>query len=403
MNKKLTHFNRDEKLLLIIPTIQTISDIFLGSFFVSFIMQNSFNPIIGVALYQFLFYTFVAIGFVVLAKYCKLFSKTTILSFFPVVKIILFSSIIYLGKDAVNYVIPLGILYGIMGAFYNLPINSLTGEKVHSYKTSYFIGIKNSLHYIVKIVSPIVLGFFITENSYIETAYFLLFLSFFELFLPFFFTKSCKICGEKPELLKFFKSIIRFPIIKKYLFTEILRGFSISGVLSTLITMYTIYLFHTDLNLGIFTSIFAICSIITTVLFGRYVLKKYYSNFIKISSLIVLIALFTFVFHPNQETFLFYNFIYATAILILNHISDTNTFNISKHKCIEKNHSIEFFVVRDIALFIGRWIAFVALMYIGVFGNQSWLKYYLIVVTLSILIFSYISAKISPHIKGRNK
>ena len=215
-NKKLTQFNRDEKLLLIISALQTISDMFLGSFFISFIMQNATNQIVGVALYQLLFYTFIAIGFVFLAKCCKLFNKTTILNFYPVIKIILLLSIIYLGKNSINYVIPLGILYGILAAFYNLPINSLTGEKVSAYKTSYFVGIKNSLRYIVKMVSPVVLGFFITENSYIETAYFLLFLSFFELFLPFFFTRSCKLCGEKPELLKFFKSIIRFPIIKKY-------------------------------------------------------------------------------------------------------------------------------------------------------------------------------------------
>lgn len=402
-NKKLTQFNRDEKLLLIIPALQTISDMFLGSFFISFIMQNATNQIVGVALYQLLFYTFIAIGFVFLAKCCKLFNKTTILNFYPVIKIILLLSIICLGKDSINYLIPLGILYGILAAFYNLPINSLTGEKVSAYKTSYFVGIKNSLRYIVKIVSPVVLGFFITENSYIETAYFLLFLSFFELFLPFFFTRSCKLCGEKPELLKFFKSIIRFPIIKKYLFSEIIRGFSTAGVLSTLITMYTIYLFHTDLNLGIFTSIFSIFSIIVSFTFGKYVLKKQYPIFIKISSLFILIALFSFVFYPNQLTFILYNFICATAIVLLNHISVTNTLNISKHKCIEKNHSIEFFVIRDIALFIGRWVAFTALMYVGVFGGQEYLKYYLIIVTLTIPVFSYISAKISPHIKGRNK
>lgn len=403
MNKKLTHFNRDEKLLLIIPTITNISDSFLSSFFVSFIMQNTINYITDIALYKFFFYFSIIVMFFLLAKYCKTFNKVTILKIFPVFKILLLLSIIYLKDNAVNYVILLGCLYGIMGGFYNLPINALTGEKVNANKTSYFIGIKNCLYYIITILSPVILGFFITENSYVETAYFLLFISFVELFLPFFFTKSCKICGEKPELLKFFKSIIRFPIIKKYLFTEILRGFSISGVLSTLITMYTIYLFHTDLNLGIFTSIFAICSIIVSFFFGKYILKKQYPIFIKISSIFVLFSLFYFVFYPTKLTFLFYNFIYATAIVILKHIADINTYNISKHNCIEKNHSIEFFVIRDTALFIGRWIAFIALMYIGVFGNQSWLKYYLIVVTLSILPFSYISAKISPHIKGRNK
>jgi len=403
MKKKFTDFDRDEKLLLIIPTLQTICDVFLDSFFISFIMQNTVNYITDVAIYKFFFYFSMIIMFFFLAKYCKVFNKVNVLKLFPVFKIILLLSFILLDENAVNYVVLLGCLYGIMGGFFNLPLNALTGEKVSASKTSYFIGVKNSLYYIFTILSPVLLGFFITKNSYKETAYFLLFLSFFELILPFFFTKSCKICGEKPEIIKFLKSALRFPIIRSHLITEILRGFSISGVLSTLITMYTIYFFHTDLNLGIFTSIFSIFSIILSFFFGKYILKKHYPKLIKISSLFILISLFSFVFYTNQFTFLFYNFIQATAIVALKNIADTNTFNISKHDCIKKRHSIEYFVIRDAGLFIGRWIAFVALMYIGVFGNQSWLKYYLIIVILSILLMSYISAKISPYIKGRNK
>ena len=60
-----------------------------------------------------------------------------------------------------------------------------------------------------------------------------------------------------------------------------------------------------------------------------------------------------------------------------------------------------YFVFRDTALFIGRWIGYVGLIYVGVFGGYEWLRWYLAIITASIIVLGWLTAKISPHIRGR--
>lgn len=392
--------SRDLRLLIVFSALRNITDLFLGTFLVSFIMHLSSSEIIAVSTYRLFEYAATCAGFFIFAHWCKRYNKVSVFSLNLIPKIALLLAIMLLGDRVVDYLIPLGLLYGIGSAMYHLPMNAMVGEKGAPAVMNRFIGIKNTVIYLTKIITPVVLGVFIDMGSYTNIAYVLFGLSIIELGLTFMLTPSRHRSRTPIDFVGFFRCMMRFRVIREMFAMEILRGFGV-GLLNTVITMYTVYMFQTDLNLGIFTTIFAIFSIVTSWAFGRWGCKKYYPYILTGSMLLTLVAISLFVYTTTPITFLFYNLIYSTAMILMDQIVSVNVFNLSHSRCITANHKVEYFVFRDFALFIGRWIGFTGLIYIGVFGGYSWLRWYLVVITAAILLSSAVAWQLTRHIRGR--
>ena len=392
--------SRDLRLLIIFSALRNITDLFLGTFLVSFIMHLSSSEIIAVSTYRLFEYAATCAGFFIFAHWCKRYNKVSVFALNLIPKIILLLAIMLLGDRVVDFLIPLGLLYGIGAAMYHLPMNTMVGEKGTPAVMNRFIGVKNTVIYLTKIITPVVLGVFIDMGSYTNIAYVLFVLSIVELGLSFMLSPSRHRSRAPVDFGGFFRCMLRFPVIREMFAMGILRGFGV-GLLNTVITMYTVYMFQTDLNLGIFTTIFAMFSIITSWAFGRWGRKKYYPYILTFSMLLTLTAISLFVYTTTPITFLFYNLIYATAMILMDQISSVSMFNLSHSRCITANHKVEYFVFRDFALFLGRWIGFTGLMYIGVFGGYAWLRWYLVVITLAILLASVAAWQLTHHIRGR--
>ncbi|MBQ8293970.1 MAG: MFS transporter [Alphaproteobacteria bacterium] len=395
-----TNLSRDQRLMICFSAMRNIADLFLGTFLISFLMHLSANEIVSVSMYRLFEYLATCAGFFILANWCKRYNKVAVFALNLIPKIALLCAIIFLGDRVVEYIIPLGLLYGIGAAMYHLPMNTMVGEKVDNYKMGRFIGTKSAVNYAVKIISPIVLGFFIDTGSYTQMAYTLLIMSCVELVMIFFMSPSRHRSCKNTDFIGFWRCMLRFPVVRRMFASEVLRGFGL-GLLGTVITMYTVYMFKTDLNLGIFTTVFSGCSVATSWALGRFGKHKYYPYILVGAMVAILGAMTLFVWQTVPATFLIYNFIYATAIVLLDQICSVNMFKLSRSKCVTKNHKVEYFVFRDFALFIGRWIGFTGLMYIGVFGGYEWLRWYLVIITAALLSVGAMSVKLSRNIRGR--
>ena len=267
--------SRDLRLLIIFSALRNITDLFLGTFLVSFIMHLSASEIIAVSTYRLFEFAATCAGFFVFAHWCKRYNKVSVFALNLIPKIALLLAIMLLGDRVVDYLIPLGLLYGVGAAMYHLPMNTMVGEKGSPAVMNRFIGLKSTVIYLTKIITPVVLGVFIDMGSYTNIAYVLFALSIVELGLTFMLTPSRHRSRRPVDFVGFFRCMMRFPVIREMFAMEILRGFGV-GLLNTVITMYTVYMFKTDLNLGIFTTIFAMFSIIASWAFGRWGRKKYY-------------------------------------------------------------------------------------------------------------------------------
>ena len=395
-SKKLT---RDLYLLIAFDAFRAVSDLFLGAFFVAFVMQLSANEIVSVSAYKLFEYVATCAGFFLFANWVKRYNKVVVFAFNLLPKILILLSIIILGNAAIHYVIPLGMLYGISAALYHLPRHAMTIDKVPSRQMGHFIGTKNAISYMAKIIAPVALGCFIDATSYVEIAYVLLFFALLEILLVCLMT-PCRHRSNAPvDFRGFFRCMMRFPVVRKLFVIELFRGFSLQ-LLVTVIAMYTVYIFKTDLNLGILTTVFSLCSVATCWLMRYMRLAKSYRWALWISAWLIFVSMLLFVCNATPITFLLYNLVYATAIVFVDQVDTTNVYRLSKTSCITQDNRVEYFVFRDFALFIGRWIGFTGLMYVGVFGGYDWLRWYLVVICVALIAWCVLSASL---LRRRNR
>lgn len=135
--KKLT---RDIKLLLVFSAMRNITDLFLGTFLISFIMHISSSEIISVGMYRMFEYIALFLATVSIANLCKRYSKTVVFALNQIPKIALLTVLALLGDQATEYIIPLGILYGIGEAMYHLPMSTMVSEKTNDQTLKLYMG-----------------------------------------------------------------------------------------------------------------------------------------------------------------------------------------------------------------------------------------------------------------------
>ncbi|MBD5389105.1 MFS transporter [bacterium] len=391
--------SRDLKLIIAIQGLRKVSDLFFGTFLISFIMQTTTHEILSIGMYELFTNVVLMAGFVMVGAWAKRHNKIAVLVWNQIVKIGLLAAIMVLGDNAVQYTVSLGIAWGLVSALYWIPMHTMIGERVVAAQMPRFVGLKTTVQNLAKILSPVVLGIFITAGSYPQMAGALIGVSVLELIIIMGWRPSYHRSQQPLELIGFIRCLRRFPVIKKLFLVEILRGFSTSGALSTIITMYTVYMFHTDLKLGALGTLFAICSMITTWGFSRIARATSFSKMLSVCAAAIFVGMGLFVGHTTPMTFLIYNFMYATAICLLEQICETNTYTLSKSPCVDRDHQTEYFIARDGALFIGRWASYVGMLYIGVFGDASWLRYYLILMMVAIVAAARCAMGIAPHMR----
>jgi len=397
---KLAPLSNDVRLILAFTSLRTVSDLFFGMFFVSFIMQNSISEILLVSKYELFVHAALGAGFFMVANWVKKYNKVAAFRMHLLPKAACLVLVALMGSQAVSYTIPLGILVGFSAALYWSPMHLMVGEKVRADQMARFTGYRTMVGGITRIISPVILGLFITVGSFQEMATALLIICGIEFVLTLFMKSSMHRSKNNVDYAGFARCVMRFPIIRNLFTMEILRGISISGPMGTIITMYAVYMFKTDLNLGIFTTIFAFVLIARSFLFGRFARKPAFKGLLYIAAISSVAGLSLFVAHTTVLTFLIYNFIWIVAIGTLSEIIETNMYNLSKSRCVTKDHKTEYFLFRESALTIGRVVGYGGLGVIGLLGGYEWLQYYMIALIAVIVLIGYYAIRINPHIKG---
>ena len=121
----------DINLVLVFSAMRNITDLFLGTFLVSFIMHISPSQIVSVGLYRLFEYVALLGAYFAISSACKRYNKTLVFALNEIPKIALLTILVLLGDGAVEHIIPLGILYGIGEAMYHLPMSTMVSEKTN--------------------------------------------------------------------------------------------------------------------------------------------------------------------------------------------------------------------------------------------------------------------------------
>lgn len=383
----MTTSNKNTYLLIVTNCINKIYDIFLGMFMVSFLFRQTDESVTDISIYHLACYIFVAILAYVTGNWIKRGNRLLMYQLGIVTTFIGFMFFIYLQDDIINYIPFCGIVYGIIMSCKAFPFNLIVTDNVPASKMIAFKGYLESIKNMIRVASPLILGFFLTFDSYFKTVAFLAFLSVFE-FVLFSMIKAPARKDLPPMKIKtFWQKTKDLAYVKQLYKIEFCRGMTLDGTLSTLITLYTIYLFKTDFKLGLISSAFYGVTILLNFLFGRCCKYHHFVKILLLAAILIISSVLVFIFVPNEISFIFYNFCFIVVTQFMRVIVDINMFNVSNlPEVIEYKN--EYFVIRELFLGIGRIISYTMLLMFGLYGSFEMLQYFLLFLTIFVALMS---------------
>ncbi len=387
-------------LLIAINTIHSTIDLFISTFLVAYFLNITNNNIVPAAIFYALTYFICMIGFVLIGPLVKSAKKKFIYNLSFIINAILLLFIIYLKEKSIEHIWLLGLILGFEKICYWFPQNVLISQIADGGQLIKFNGYKSGLTGIIKIITPIFFGWLITIDSFMNAIIFVLVLAILEFILSNFVSIQKK--QERPFNFWLLSALaIKKTNIKLSLCVEILRGFS-SNVLDILIVLYILHIFKTNLNLGIFTSIFAICTVLVNMILGKYCKFKQFAPLIWMCSIMTLLAILYFVFDTTKFSFIVYNLIYASAWQISNTIIEINVYKISQDKFISLRYREEYLALREFFLCLGRILGFGFLIIIALLQNFEAIKYLILFLGIVLMIMSYFSVRLCNKITLAN-
>lgn len=300
-----------------------------------------------------------------------------------------------------DYFICIAIFYGIAGALYWASHDIMNTEIVDNNKRKKYMTIKRMIGKLINIVVPIIMGTSIELTSFTNIAIYIFVLTIIQILISFNIDKSrfnSKTSQEKYSLKKYVKTLsndqrIRLNKINKLAF---LYGIMMDTI-RVLVVVITIMTFKTSMNLGILTTVFSICSMISLYIFNVKYEKKYAKGLLSFCSLLMMFGVIGLIFDINKTTLIIYNFIYSITIYILEVMFKIKEDDTVKEYNIE-DWIVEYHTFVEEFMEIGRITGFLLMIIIGFLNNIICFKLLLLIVTLSVPMYAKTMYEIEQRI-----
>ena len=172
--------SKNSWLLIIISAIHSTIELFINTFLVSYFLNITGNNIIPTAIFYIFTYTILAVGFPAIGKLIKNGAKLHLYKLSFILGSLLLILIIFLKEEVTKYIWLLGLILGFEKVMFYFPQNLLTSEIAKGGQLIKFNGYQMAIAGATKIIMPIVFGWLITLDSFINTSIFVLALTAFE-------------------------------------------------------------------------------------------------------------------------------------------------------------------------------------------------------------------------------
>lgn len=166
----------------------------------------------------------------------------------------------------------------------------------------------------------------------------------------------------------------------------------VESSISTLIIIITIMTFKTSLNLGILTTIFSICSMLSLLLYNKYYNKNNARFILSLCSIIVVFGVIGLIINISKTTLIIYNFCYIITFCIFDVVYNTRKGDLVKECGIEKYRE-EYIGYTSISIGLGRIIGYVLMLIVSFTTNIIYFKILLAIVTSFAPVYCYLIIK----------
>ncbi len=384
------------KIIIIDRAIGNILDLFSNTFLSAYFYKLTQDNMIYISVYYIIVWIIATIGALLVGNYIKRKNKVVLYRYGILINSLFIILIICLKEEILNYVWLMAIIYGMSVATTGFPFNMMESELVSEKERTKYIGYRHVVGKSAQVIAPIFLGAYITITSYQIAAILVLVFSIIRL-INSCFMRNVNIVKEKMDLKKFIRAVKnkkQYPI-KDIFIIEFLKGVTVNGVLEKIIALLIIYEVQTELNLGIWSSIFSICMIFAMMIFAKKYNKYKSKNLLTICSFSIITSFFLLLMSINLTTIIIYNIVYYVFIKIMYSITEINLFDYSNRQPFGKELNVEYFIFREIFLNIGRMLGYAILLIIGFTHNLEYLKIFFLCMTIALIIIIRISKKIN--------
>ena len=163
--------------------LNTIGSIFITTFLVAYFFKTAGQNVFAIASYFIIYYAFVLFLALLSGKYIKKGYKLFLYRIGIVLNFIALLTVMCLKERVVDYLFVSAGLLGAAQALKAFTWNLLVSENISRQKMISFRGFLNTIKGGVKIMVPVILGYFLTVDSIVRTITFLLILMGVELVL----------------------------------------------------------------------------------------------------------------------------------------------------------------------------------------------------------------------------
>ena len=369
MLQKLHALRTNDNILIAVDVLLNSKAAFMNIFLMSFLIGISLNDSpAGFIIYQIVRFSFMMILSLLLMPIIMRHILTTwrLSMLFSVAQIL---AVIFLDNNASYFIYVIATLSAAESVLYWRPKMYFDVTEVNNYRRLKFKSTGQILIAMVKTIMPIVLGFIISGSGYIRAGSVILVISVTQLLLSILFRPTKKITSCRPHIYKrVFASLKQHKSLRRLLLLQFLRGLSFSSAAYVIISQIMIYRStNTDLDLGVFTSIASIITIILLIIYrkvkSRSAQKAILSAFIP-AVIMLPISLLLF---PNDATLSIAFYVFTQSIVegFLNStILITRIQQILSSHISDNTHRFETECVSEAALSIGRIIGLIVLLVI---------------------------------------
>ena len=381
MNK----FSKNAYFLLSCLAINAITNIFIYTYLLAFIINVSSNNVTNVAIfYLALHISMIAFSWI-MAPFFKKFKKTLALKMGFISKF-LFVGMIVLFQ---NSILKLVYLIAFFNAFAEIMfwggVNPLQAEIGKESNLGLFMSFSKVITVITNFVIPVIMGYFIDKNGLSIIAIAMLVCVVIQTTLSMFIKEDKPVSNIKLKYKEFLQDAKTSDVkIKPIYFNQLLFG--ICSNMSTLILYYTVITFGSNLSIGIFSSISTIFSVIILALYNWK--KDVFSNiktFITYG-IFVTIAIISIILNLNKITLIIFYVVWNISIIVPEILTSTQRLTIIKNKSLE-NYNIENITISETYLNIGRITGEVIILLMAIINNAVFNIISLSVI--SVIVFIY--------------
>ncbi|MGM0844235.1 MAG: MFS transporter [Bacillota bacterium] len=362
---------KDIMFLLLIGGLYSMS-VALSNTFVNIYLWKQSGEFLDLGIYNLTVVIFQPLTFILAGRWAKKIDRVIVLRIGVIFLASFYLSVLFFGENAGENLVVLGALLGIGYGFYWLAFNVLTFEITEPETRDFFNGFLGTLTSAGGMVGPILAGYIISRFTSFQgyTIVFGISLGLFSLAVILsFFLKRRPAHGSYlfTRILKERANNENWKLITNAHFFQGLREGTFIFVISVFVFIST----GSEFAIGTFGLINSGIAFIGYFLTSRLIKKKYRKKSILVGGLILYAAIFLIAFDVTYPKLLLYAGVIAVAypLLLVPYISMTYDVIGKGWKAAEMR--IEYIVVREIFLNLGRIVSILAFIFAITFFNEE--------------------------------